>query len=327
MLKLSAEIQVFGECGMVFLHRLHDVNVITNVENLTDTATITFPRSIQNKGKPITDFVKKDDKIVVRLGYDDDLFTVFRGYVKQVLLDSPMKLVCENEAYKLKQIKVAKGTRTQFSILQFCKEYIDNEQYVTEAKLDKVVFANDLTVLEVLSFFKKNYGFLFYYRDEEDGCKFYGNMSFSEMTRQGNVNDVKFKKGCNIISSTVKTVLAEDNKIQIVGKSMVGTKKIEVKYPDTVGEGYNVRTHHWFECRNEAQLMEKAKAEFKNSNKDTINGDITAFGIPFVRKGDIIHLYDDEVVELNDKRFFAKAVTYSWGVSGYRQTITLGGRV
>jgi hypothetical protein len=62
-------------------------------------------------------------------------------------------------------------------------------------------------------------------------------------------------------------VLAEDNKIQIVGKSMVGTKKIEVKYPDTVGEGYNVRTHHWFECRNEAQLMEKAKAELKTRIK------------------------------------------------------------
>ncbi|MGI6290804.1 MAG: hypothetical protein ACOXZH_00025 [Bacteroidales bacterium] len=68
----------------------------------------------------------------------------------------------------------------------------------------------------------------------------------------------------------------------------------------------------------------ESQSEFKNSNKDTINGDITAFGIPFVRKGDIIHLYDDEVVELNDKRFFAKAVTYSWGVSGYPANYNIG---
>ncbi|MGI6290805.1 MAG: hypothetical protein ACOXZH_00030 [Bacteroidales bacterium] len=46
-------------------------------------------------------------------------------------------------------------------------------------------------------------------------------MSSFEAKRHGGINVIKLKKGCNIISSTVKTVLAEDNKIQIVGKSMV----------------------------------------------------------------------------------------------------------
>ncbi len=58
-----------------------------------------------------------------------------------------------------------------------------------------------------------------------------------------------------------------------------------------------------------------------------MEGTFTTFGEPLVKKGYIVHYFDDEHSERNDKRFVADAVTYSYGLGGYRQEITLGAEI
>jgi len=55
-----------------------------------------------------------------------------------------------------------------------------------------------------------------------------------------------------------------------------------------------------------------------------MQGSITVFGLPFVRKGDAIKLYDPKNKERDNKSFLIKSVRYEFGMQGYRQQIELG---
>ena len=58
-----------------------------------------------------------------------------------------------------------------------------------------------------------------------------------------------------------------------------------------------------------------------------MEGTLTLFGIPFVRKGDVVRLTDKDRPERDGKRFRVDAVTYGFGTGGYRQEVTLGKRI
>jgi hypothetical protein len=55
-----------------------------------------------------------------------------------------------------------------------------------------------------------------------------------------------------------------------------------------------------------------------------MEGSITAFGIPLVRKGDMVQLRDSDRKERDGKKFVVDGVDYQFGTSGYRQVINLG---
>lgn len=57
---------------------------------------------------------------------------------------------------------------------------------------------------------------------------------------------------------------------------------------------------------------------------DKIEGNITAFGLPFVRKNDIVKFCHPLKKEIDGKRFLVSGVDYNFTQQGYRQVITLG---
>jgi hypothetical protein len=206
------------------------------------------------------------DKVTVKLGYEEyAIETVFKGYIKQVSTTVPLVISCENEAYKLKRISVQPETIKQFDIDVFCNKYlIDHKNNVTPSSFGEVKISADVNFLEVLNYLKKEYGFLFYFREDETGTTFYGGLTQTEIMSKGKSNTVVFRIGRNVVSSSLKFTLKEDIKIQIVARNILkDNKKIEIKYPAVVGEGYSSRTYHWAECQTEAELMEKAKANYE----------------------------------------------------------------
>ena len=73
------------------------------------------------------------------------------------------------------------------------------------------------------------------------------------------------------------------------------------------------------------ELEKYAKGEYELLKTDRVSGSFTAFGEPFVQKGDLVEFqYGDLRPEMNGKVFIVDAVDYSFGKDGYRQTITLG---
>ena len=130
--------------------------------------------------------------------------------------------------------------------------------------------------------------------------------------------------GQNVISDTLEYIQADDVKIIIKAKTILkDNTKLEVQQPENESDG-EIRTFHCSWAANKADLTKFAKETLQSYKVDHMQGSITVFGLPFVRKGDAIKLYDPKNKERDNKSFLIKSVRYEFGMQGYRQQIELG---
>jgi len=318
MLVLDCNIEISGKDKRKFI-QVNSCIVKTSIRNLTDTATVILPRKV--KGKKLNDYIKRGDKISITVGYlDIDSQNIFNGYITSVSSETPIKIEAENEMWQLKQIKVTPKRYDKFKLKDFLSEYAPDVELVMPEDIEfgEVIIQEETTVAKVLDYLKQNYPFNAFF----DEKKMVAVMLTSQLK---NTKEIKFKKGFNIISDTLKYTLKDDVSIQIVAKSILpDNKKLESKKGDTNGE---VRTFYAPQHKTQADLDNYAQTMLDTYKADKMDGSFTAFGIPFVKKGDKVLLYDDENTERDNKKFIADAVEYNFGVSGYRQTVTLGDQI
>ena len=321
MLVLDCLIEIQGKNKKISFTYANNVEVNTSIRNLTDTAKVVLPRKMNMKGKKLNEFIERGDAITVKLGYKDiDMQTVFNGYITSISSETPIVIEAENEMWKLKQAKVEAQRYEKFKLKDFLNEYAPEVELVMPENIEfgEVIIPEETTAAKVLDYLKQNYPFHAFFEDK----KMVAIMLTSQLQ---NRKEVKFKKGLNIVSDTLKYTLAEDVNIQIVAKSILpDNTKLESKKGDSKGE---VRTFYAPQYKTQAELDDYAQNMLITYKVDKMSGDFTAFGIPFVRKGDRVVLYDDENKERDNKKFIADAVKYNFGLNGYRQIITLGDEI
>ena len=123
-LKCDIEIRSKSTKKIVRFSYANSIEVKTSRLNLTDTATVKVPRKMNWRGKPLTEFVRRDDEITIRAGYaEHGLETLFHGYVKDVENGTPVVISCENEMRLLKGITVEPEVIQNFDIRAFVKRY------------------------------------------------------------------------------------------------------------------------------------------------------------------------------------------------------------
>jgi hypothetical protein len=294
------------------------------MEDFTDTAKITVPRKIQWNGKPLTDFINRGDKITIQFGYENHkIEDVFTGYIKTFASSTPIVIECENEMYLLKQIKVKPRKYGKFDFKQFMNEYAPDIkiEIPSEKDLDfgEVIIKDEVSIASVFEQLKKDNPLSAFFRE---GI-LYAILPQTALNKADEVKPIVFDVSKNIIDSKqIKYVHAEDIKIQIKAISVLANnKKIEVTAGDKNGE---IRTLHASRYKTKEELQQYANNELKNYKADKAEGSFTAFGIPYVRKGDRAKIFDKINADIDGKTFNINAVKYSFGTSGYRQTITLG---
>jgi len=320
MLVLDCLIEISGKNTIKFTYA-NSIVVKTSIRNLTDTATIVLPRKMDMKGRVLNEFIERGNKISIQVGYKDiDSQSIFTGYITGVSSETPIKIEAENEMWMLKQTKVSPKRYDKFKLSEFLNEYCPDITLVMPESIEfgEVIIKEETTVAKVLDYLKQNYPFNAFF----DGEKMVAVLLISQLQ---NTKEVKFKKGLNIISDTLKYTLADDVKIQIVAKSILpDNTKLESKKGDSDGE---VRTFYNPGCKTQKELDEYAQNMLNTYKVNKMSGNFIAFGIPFVKKGDRILLYDDDNKERNNKKFIADAVEYNFGMGGYRQTVTLGDEI
>ena len=83
--------------GEYRLQTLKAVSIKRSVEQLSDTATITLPGTLINDTMEIEDKIKTGDKVTIQLGYNGNLQTEFKGYLKTIKTDDKnITLECED---------------------------------------------------------------------------------------------------------------------------------------------------------------------------------------------------------------------------------------
>ena len=86
--------------GNFRLKMLEKVEIDRSVDTLADTATITLPGMVFNKALEVESKIKRGDKVLVQLGYDDKLVTEFDGYIESIHTDGGIiALNCEDALF------------------------------------------------------------------------------------------------------------------------------------------------------------------------------------------------------------------------------------
>lgn len=330
MLEINVKITVTtAGRGTITITEICEVQIVSGFRQLTETATITLPRRVKIGGKTQllddTGAFAEGDAVEINAGYDGQLSTLFRGYVRRIGVAFPVTIECENEAVKLKKMTVKPKefkAATLKKVLEYALPGISFK--ASDVNLGHFVIAKSVTAANVLDGICSQYSLYAFFRD---GILYAGLPFWTDYQQT-----VKFSYGQNIINADgLRYVKAEDVSVKIKAVSLTSdNKKIEVEIGDAEGA---LRTFHYNDIRDKAELKKQAERILAELKYDGLQGTFETFGRPMVKQGDAVTLdfssveYTEGVRE-NDRRngkYLVERVTTKIGYSAaYRQTIEIG---
>ena len=112
-----------GRNKLIEMNYLSSAVINENIENLTDTCTVTIPSKLSWQSINIGELIRRGDKISLFAGYDDRMHDVFNGYITSVSSRVPISIECENLMYGLKKYPVTKSYST-INLHKLCEDII-----------------------------------------------------------------------------------------------------------------------------------------------------------------------------------------------------------
>ncbi|MDR1729948.1 MAG: hypothetical protein LBR52_04730 [Prevotellaceae bacterium] len=346
MLNLKCKIKIDGEDNKnIEFDYVNDIEIKTSRSDLTDTAVIKVPAKMHRKGKLLeSSLKKKEGRVSIEIGYEEHgLQPVFTGYLTGIKNNETLlELSCENEMYSLKNQDVSGRNIEKDDLKKFLEEYIkdvnDNELFFPGINIEK-----EMKMSQVLNLIKEKYPYLKFYFKE--GAFYAIEEGMPDTDRKATVFDLSR----NMIFDKLKYEKSEDKKNCVCAVSLLdnfevlrayspeqGWEEAQIYAPTYDGDkikfvknGYTEEKLECNECKTPEDLQKYIDKIAENKNAARMTGTFTAFGIPFVRKGEIVTMRG-EGKEWNNKRFIVEEVNYKFGVptkddkGGYRQIITLG---
>lgn len=315
MYTLSLKIEITGSRKWD-IDFAHQVEVVRDMECLTDTCSITLPKRVKWDGESETP-VKRGDGVKVWLGYDGQLELAFVGYVRDVGLKTPVVITCEDEMYRLKLTPAKPMAYRSVDLSTLLADQGLGSAKVMGEQMLGAYRVTDATVASLLGRLSEN-GIRSFYMMEGGGSVLYSGVLFERGTQPVQV----FRTGLNIISDQNLTQQkAEAMRIKVKAVSLLpDNTKLKLELGDQDGE---LRTLHTYN-KQEAELRAWAEQELKRLKVDGLTGSFTTFGFRLVDKLDNIGIIiDGQKMGV----YQVKKNVIKFGVSGYRQEITLGYRV
>jgi hypothetical protein len=295
---------------------LQPFSTVTSIEvqsswsKLTDVARIEMPRNINvRNGEILIDLnsvIRKGDSVKISGGYNPETNVEFQGFVRSVGKNVPIEIECEDYMYllkldahsftlkepNLKQIvnQLLTGSRLKD---KRAKGYDFNLQISDTDSLYKDFTVRNLTGAQVLQQLTDKFPLMAYFRIDPKGVNkpvLVVGYRYDETPPEARpilrFGDNVPRTGWNLTYEN-----AEDVKVKIKAISnLKNGKKLIVEVGDADGE---TRTRNYPEVTKE-QLTTFANEELKHFKRDGFQGSVTAFGIPYVKHGDII-VVDDPV--------------------------------
>ena len=177
MKRLNSKITI-GEWTFDFVT---DIEIVSSWDLLTDTCNIDIPKNIifKRDNKEIKNIIEGDnpifvrgDNVVVKLGYDLNLKTVFIGRLSDVNPARPMTLMCQDDMYLLKQesfidetVNLKNTTLKELidTVFAFGSASFVSERIIADIEIGDIQF-KDTAVAKVLDYLRKRLGIVSYFR-------------------------------------------------------------------------------------------------------------------------------------------------------------------
>lgn len=296
---------------------VHELVVESSWMELTDKAVIKLPAALKVDNNKLKDSIPKGSAVSVKIGYESHAIgEVFNGFVSRIKPTYPIEIECEDLMWKLKQIQINENASKE-SMQDYLSRVMPVPVDCFDVTLPKFI-AFKITGAQLLDQIKSDFGFPSFIRNgglvvgkQYDPAK-------SEVHRV--IIDQAFNS--NVKSQSLEFKSKDDVKLKVTAISnMANGQKVEVVVGDLDGED---RTLNFFNLA-KSDLQAIAKKEMERLRYDGYRGDLTLFGAPMVQHGDILELINSQESDKTG-RYFIDAVTSSFGVNGFQQTVKLGSK-
>ena len=320
MLRLVSEITIEGDETWLF-NAVHEVNIVQDVMSLTDTCEVQLPKKIKwqnavkNYEKPP---VKRGDKITVKLGYNDELKTIFTGFIRSIDAKVPIVIKCEDGMFLLKQQAIKPKAYKNASLKEIITDLlagtgIDFKLVDDNLKIGKYRFTRK-TVSEELQELKEKYMLMSYFRRIDDKEVLYVGLAYPLDNRE----KLFFRHSKNIISEEFEYRVKEDIRVKVEAISFDSkNKKTTIELGDKDGDLIKIR----IDGISDADLKKHAQQALDRYKQSGFKGSFETFGVPEVSKCDMVDITSSDE---NQGVYLVKKNEISFGQNGYRQKIELG---
>jgi hypothetical protein len=301
MKRLSSYIKI----GVYTFPVVVQVSIERSWQTLTDTCTITVPRKIAFEGKAIDTLIKRGDKVEVYLGYDDENQKEFEGYVRDVVIDTPITIHCEDAMYLLKQTSKTISYES-VTLKQLLTDIVPSgiEFEAVDVNLGQFRIKR-ASAAKVLAELRKTYKLQSFFKDG----KLYSGLAYPPAL---SITTHKFDFQKNIKSQNLEYRRAEEVKLRLKGISILpDNTKIEVEVGDKEGE---LRTFTYYNLQ-KAELKKLLDEEIKKLRYDGWFGSFTTFGQPNVQHGDFVELTDNKLQRTGT--YLVKKTKLDFGQQGF----------
>jgi hypothetical protein len=360
LLRLHSKVVITKENGdeYVFNNHLHGIEHNTSVEDLTDTAKVTFPYSGKFQGRNL--FAEPDpifqqgDSIKIYQGYYPDLYLRFNGWISGISAKIPVEVSCQDHMYQLKNSSItypqkrityyygrtSKGkiskkplknprtigeSITLKGLLDYClgESGEDWTYECPDVNLGLLLFTN-VSIAKVFETLKDKYGLYARFRNEKLI------VGFQYDAANTNTYKYEFNKTVPwaiIDDSDLQYQLADKVSLKVVAKLMgLNNTFEEVTVGDTDGAQ---RTLHFYwdgTTLPKPDLKKLAEEELLNGRFDGYRGSFTTFGYYPIQAGDVASLTSKKFPE-KDGDYLVTSVSETFDQNGYKQRIEIGNKI
>lgn len=292
------------------LRRVVSVTIESSVETLTDTAKIELPRKLYF-ALGLNESIRTGDPVRIELGYNKQLNKEFSGYVARTNSAEKVEIVCEDEMWKLKQMKVH-GLWPKTTLKSFLGKTCPG--YVIDAGDWSLgdVKARNTNVAAVLGTFQDEYNILSFF----DGKKLVAGKHYSYRNTTHSIALDALQ-----LPTSLEYFDASELKVKVKAQSLLaGGKKIETEVGDDDGTESKLL---YSNIESVAELKKLASEDLARLKRSGFRGDFDWIGRPQVFAGEKVAL-SSAVYPERSGTYHVDAVTKTWSASGFRQKIKLG---
>jgi hypothetical protein len=318
--------------GPYKLNTVSEVRVRSTVKEQTDTAEIELPKKIfesltKATGKNLDEVFMVGMPVTIQLGYrnltvdpQDQLVTEFEGYINKVNPNIPFQIQCEDEMWKLKRLAVRPKVFAKAdvkAILEYaCPGYKLDVRDV-QAGTNFVIGTQHDTAAKVLKLLEERTGFkTFFRRIKGEKYLTFGNYYGSTLLPK-TAKAVDLRK--MVASYDLRKLEDQPVRIRAISMQPRGKALRATFTGDLSGRVLTLKVPGM----TQSQLEAEARRMYSDAKLRKLEGNIEAFGLPYVQHGEILQLLNSGYTLQND-RYFVEGMEITFGGGGYRRNMTLG---
>jgi hypothetical protein len=312
-----------------FFGGLNDCVIKRSVKEIVDTAVIKIPAigrvntaDTLNSGLPqnsiaTSKLFNEGDLVTIQLGYNNQNFQEFKGFVRRVDASIPVVIECEGYAWQLRRVRTVQTWKT-VKLLDFLKVLTAGTDIKLSPFIPNMVLSNlkinHANSLKALEYVKEHVHLSVYfifdtlYVGLEEGLP-------------GKV--VKHRLGWNTVrDDKLKWRLAEDTKVQVRLVTGKGKNKKRTLYTagDTSG---SMVTKNIANLSNEGDLQAVANDLLQQAKYTGFEGGVTCFLQPFAQMCDTDAL-TDKIYNERGGNYFLQGTDVHFGMNGAQRICFLG---